>query len=91
MTSKPCHAIGCTERIERHKLMCPRHWRMVSPLLQQQVITTWTALTDGRGGRPYLITIARAQLAVAAAEHIENAETERTRAKLKEFSKGVAK
>jgi hypothetical protein len=91
ITSKPCYAIGCDTRIERHKLMCPRHWAMVPHTLQDQVYTTFQKFGLYGGATAYLLATFRAQLTVAAAEHIENAETERTRAKLKKFEKGKAR
>jgi hypothetical protein len=42
----PCPGPGCATRIDRHRLMCLRHWRMVPRPLQAAI---WRAWNGGRG------------------------------------------
>lgn len=36
-----CAAPGCTVQMPHDKLMCLKHWRMVSPETQREVWATW--------------------------------------------------
>lgn len=41
--SNPCPVPGCTGHQKTGKLMCLRHWRLVSPGTQNEVYRTWRA------------------------------------------------
>ena len=41
-----CPAHGCVQLVPSHQLMCPGHWRMVSPNLQRRL---YAAYDHGRG------------------------------------------
>jgi hypothetical protein len=42
-----CNARGCVKAIDRKRLMCPKHWNVVSPELQAAV---WKAYRGGGAG-----------------------------------------
>lgn len=69
---KPCYALNCTERIERHKLMCMKHWHMVGIATRERVNKAWGSLRNKSvtgSSRAYLIAITKAKLEVACWEH----------------------
>lgn len=37
MAKRECKAAGCGVKVDAHFLMCPKHWRMVSPIIQHAV------------------------------------------------------
>lgn len=41
--SSPCPVPGCTGHQQTGRLMCLRHWRMVSDATQKEVYRTWRA------------------------------------------------
>lgn len=45
MTASPCPVPGCTAHQKPGKLMCLRHWRMVSAPTQAEVYRTWRAFS----------------------------------------------
>lgn len=43
-----CAADGCTRMIKKTLVMCPEHWRQVSPFTQQRIWDAWRSI------EPYL-------------------------------------
>ena len=70
---KRCGALGCSEVIPRHLLMCGKHWNLVPADIQQQVYSTHREMSNGFSVRPWLLASSRAQLAVGEAEQLEAA------------------
>ena len=68
LRTKRCYAAGCGALVNSEYLMCRSHWAMVPMPVQDVVIRTLLKWKNGGPGRPYLIAILRARLAVAVAE-----------------------
>ena len=45
MTTRPCPISRCQESIPTFLLLCPDHWRLVSPVARRRVYGAWKALS----------------------------------------------
>lgn len=82
-----CYAARCIAMVWREHLMCPRHWRMVPTKLQREVLAAMRSMMEPGGPRAYVLVIARAQLAVAEAESLNDVAAE-IRQRVEQMEKG---
>lgn len=68
--SHTCHANYCSEPVRPSLLMCPKHWRMVSPTTQARVLDNYRRgqCQDMRPSREWLNAAMTAVAEVAKAE-----------------------
>ncbi len=87
MTASPCPVPGCTGHQKPGKLMCLRHWRMVSAPTQAEVHRTWRAFSRSPAIQPYRAARDKAigEAAREAALHDGNPNLDR----LAEAAKGL--
>lgn len=62
-----CAALACNVQVASDKLMCRRHWAMVSPPTQSEVYAAWRAC-KGTPDRRYAKAVATARVEVAKVE-----------------------
>lgn len=51
----PCPVTPCPTRVAYNKVMCPRHWKLVPPAIQNAVYRAWN---HGQGAGSYAHTAA---------------------------------
>lgn len=70
--SHVCHAVRCKTPCRPTLLMCPRHWRMVSPTTQARVLDNYRSgqCSDMRPSPEWINAALTAQAEVAKAEQI---------------------
>jgi hypothetical protein len=67
-----CHAYGCETSVAPGRLMCDRHWEMLTRLLRKRIGTTYRiGMTLGTHPSPsYLAAAHRAVIYIADQEHM---------------------
>lgn len=66
-----CRAVGCSEPIAKHLLMCGDHWRMVPPAIQNRVHSTDRMRRERKPGASQ-VWLAAAQEAIREVARREN-------------------
>lgn len=75
MRRHACHAIGCSRPVPMHVFMCSRHWKMVPPEIQRDLVAAWqSANKDGPRALMSDEWNAAADAATAAVWDVERAQ-----------------